>query len=241
MVITEPMLILLIGAFAGMVVLVALVGSILERDRREALTSAATRHGWTYAARDDSWTSLFTGSPFGEGFDRTATNLLSGTYDGRPFVAFDYCYSTDSSLSDSPDHRSDLSLEHPFSVVAIDIGATFPHLQVTPEGLVGRISRRLGDQDIELESEEFNRAFTVTCPDRRLASDVLNPRMMQLLLTTPDLAWQLQGRYLLAVRSGHHTEAQIETTLACVTAIVEAVPRFVMADHRLSHGESSAA
>jgi hypothetical protein len=241
MVITEPMLLLLVGAFAGMVVLVAAVGAIYAEDRRDAFATLAARKNWTYAARDDSWTTLFSGSPFGEGFDRKATNLLTGMYNGRPFVAFDYSYSTDSSLSDSARHTSSLSLDHPFSVVAVDTGAAFPHLQVIPEGLVGRISRRLGDQDIELESEDFNRAFTVTCPDRKLASDVLHPRMMQLLLTTPDLAWQLQGRYLLAVRAGSHTEAQVEATLACVSAIVDAVPHFVITDHRVPRGESSAA
>src|SRR5205085_3018749 len=47
-----------------------------------------------------------------------------------------------------------------------------PALSVTPEGMFSRFFGRLTNSDIELESEDFNRAFRVTCPNRRFASEI---------------------------------------------------------------------
>ena len=56
--------------------------------------------------------------------------------------------------------------------------------------MIGRLIGRLTNRDIELESEDFNRAFTVSCPDRKFASDVLHPRMMEFLLQHRALAFR---------------------------------------------------
>ena len=45
-----------------------------------------------------------------------------------------------------------------------------------PEGCWTGSSGGLAGNDIELESDDFNRAFSVSCPDRKFASDVLHPR-----------------------------------------------------------------
>lgn len=42
--------------------------------------------------------------------------------------------------------------------------------------------RASGLRDIEFESEEFNRAFTVKCDDRRFANALIDGRMMAWLL-----------------------------------------------------------
>ncbi|MEZ5191462.1 MAG: DUF3137 domain-containing protein [Nocardioides sp.] len=56
--------------------------------------------------------------------------------------------------------------------------------------------------DIELESEDFNRAFTVTCSDRKFASDVLHPRMMEFLLAHTEASFRSDRRYVLTVSAG---------------------------------------
>jgi hypothetical protein len=98
---------------------------------------------------------------------------------------------------------------------------------VTPEGLVGRFFGRLTNSDIELESEDFNRAFTVTCPDRKFASDVLHPRMMEFLLQRPELAWRFDRDSMLMIRSGPQTTSEIDAKLATMDAIGDQIPEFV--------------
>ena len=109
--------------------------------------------------------------------------MVTGTQDGRPFVAFDYVYYTTETSTDAQGHSSSREVSHTYGVVALTVGVAFPPLEVAPEGFVSRIVGRLTDHDIDLESEDFNRAFTVSCPDRKFASDILHPRMMEFLLS----------------------------------------------------------
>ena len=141
-------------------------------------------------------------------------------------MAFEYRYSTRQTTRVNGQTRT-RSVVHPYSVVAVGTGASFPPLRVTPEGMVGRLIGRITDSDIELESEDFNRMFTVSSPDRKFASDVLPPRMMQLLMRWPDLGWQLQAAYLIVFHGGSHSEAEVEAKLPVIDAIVDGIPDFV--------------
>jgi hypothetical protein len=176
--------VLFFGAVVTLMVVIVVVSFISAKKRREALSLLATQRGWRFAARDDAWVDRFDGAPFGLGRDRQALNVLTGAYDGRPFVAFDYRYSTTETSTDAEGHPQTRTEVHPYSVLGVDTGAGFPDLSVTPEGFLGRIAGRLTNTDIELESEEFNRAFTVRSADRKFATDVLHPRMMEFLLQT---------------------------------------------------------
>jgi hypothetical protein len=117
-------------------------------------------------------------------------------------------------------------------VVVVNIGVVMPALSVAPEGMISRLIGRLTNSDIELESEEFNRAFRVTSPNRRFASDVLHPRMMQLLLQWPELAWRFDADSLLAVRPGSHDVQEIDAKLAALDTILDNVPDFVWQEVR---------
>jgi len=200
------------------------LGYLADKQRREAMASLAAQRGWSYTARDDRWNDAFAGSPFGLGHSRRSTNVLTGEHDGRPFVAFDYVYYTTESSAGGKGRRE---VSHRFYVVAIDMSASFPALEVSPENFLERIVGRLTDQDIELESEDFNRAFTVTCPDRRFASDVLHPRMMQRLLRTPEAGFRFDRRWAIHVDLGTVALDGIVPRLRRVDAIVDQIPEFV--------------
>jgi hypothetical protein len=217
--------------------LVVIVGAVLfgylqAKKRREGLAAFATSRGWTYTESDDSLLERFAGEPFGTGQDREAFNVIRGTAHDRPMVAFDYSYVTTSTSTDANGHTRTERHTHPFSVVAVNTGVVMPALSVAPEGMVSRFFGRLTNSDIELESEDFNRAFRVTSPQRRFASDVLHPRMMELLLQWPELAWRFDADSLLAVRDGHHDVAEIDAKLAALDAILDNVPDFVWKEVR---------
>ena len=194
----------------------------VAKKRREAMTLLAQAKGWTYTARDDRWNEAFVGTPFGLGHSRQTKNVLTGEYDGRTFVAFDYLYYTTERSG-----KSTRQVPHPFGIVAVDMDVLFPPLAVSPENFLERFVGRLTDRDIELESEDFNRAFTVECPDRKFASDVLHPRMMQMLLQWPDSGFRFDRRWIIDVQAGTVALDGIEPRLRRVDAIVDQIPEFV--------------
>jgi hypothetical protein len=224
--------ILLFAGFVAIIIVVAVLGAVAARKRREGLFALAATRGWTYTRRDDRWTETFTGSPFGHGHNRQANNVLVGTYDTRDFVAFDYVYYTTETSTDSKGHSSSREVSHDFGVVALRVGASFPPLEVSPEGMFSRLVGRLTNRDIELESEDFNRAFTVTCPDRKFASDVLHPRMMEFLLAHPDSAFRFDGAWVLSVENGQSPIEQVEPRLAYIDSVLDTVPEFVWREVR---------
>lgn len=213
------------------IVVTGIFGFLAAKKRREDMAALAHARGWSYSERDDGCHARFQGSPFGLGHDRRSTNVLEGVYDGRPFVAFDFVYHT-TQTSTTGKTTSSREVPHRFGIVALDMGAAFPPLEVTPEGFVGRFVGRLTNSDIELESEDFNRAFTVSCPDRKFASDVLHPRMMELLLQFPDSAFGFDRRWILDVESGTVPLAGIEPRLRRVDAVVDQIPEFVWREVR---------
>ena len=218
---------LAVVGFIALFVVIAVLAFVAAKKRREALEAFATAKGWTYTARDDSLARRFDGRPFGQGYGRHANNVLRGVHDGRAMVAFDYQYTTSS--GSGKDRTTDT---HHYSVVVLSIGAVMPALSVSPEGMFGRIVGRLTNTDIELESEDFNRAFTVRCPDRKFAFDVLHPQTMQLLLGWPDLGWRFEGDSMLVVTDGRHSVEEVEARLGVMDAILDGIPEFVWAQVR---------
>ena len=213
---------LLFLGFLALVIVLIVVGVIQNKKRREGLAAFAAARGWVYRESDPSLVTRFSGNPFGTGDSRRATNCLYGAHAERQMVAFDYHYTTTSGSGE--DRRT---TTHSYSVVAMSLGLAVPPLAVSPEGAVGRFFGRLTNRDIELESEDFNRAFTVTAHDRRFASDVLHPQMMQMLLQWPALGWRLEGDSILVVRSGAHQPSEVDATLAVMDAILDKIPEHV--------------
>ena len=220
-----PVAIIAVGVC--LMVLIGVLGYLAAKKRREQFAAFAASKGWTYVQRDDRWAARFHGHPFGTGDDRRADNIVTGEYDGRTFEAFDYSYTTTSTSTDANGHTTTHRETHSFSVLALETRVALPRLEVTPEHWFGRVVGRLTNRDIELESEDFNRAFTVTCPDRKFASDVLHPQMMEYLLEHRDLGWRFQNGALLTVCAGSHSTAEVEARLATVDGILDRVPEFV--------------
>ncbi|HVF08558.1 MAG TPA: hypothetical protein VNC60_08285 [Actinomycetota bacterium] len=64
----------------------------------------------------------------------------------------------------------------------IRAGAECRRLSVAPEGLLSMLADVVTFRDQDLELEAFNRAFEVRADDRRFASDLLDARMIELLV-----------------------------------------------------------
>ena len=199
-----------------------------EQERQAALAGFAQQHGFQLIERDDDvirrWGDV---SPFDQGFDKESTSILSGSWEDRPALLFDYCYHTWETRTDSKGNTTQHKEDHHLAITAIQTQKRFPALSVRPEGMFGRMVGRLTGSDIQLEWEDFNRAFTVNCPDPRFASDVLTPQMMELLMLDQDLGWQITGPDIMTMRQGVHDPAELAATLAALDRILDAVPDHV--------------
>ena len=200
---------------------------LAAKKRREAMAAYAASRGWSWVARDDGVIALFSGMPFGVGHGRAALNVIRGVYDDRQMVAFDYEYKTTS--GSGKDRRT---TTHHYSVIAVGTGVLLPELAVTPQNLFNGFFGRVTNRDIEMESEAFNDAFVVTCPNRKFASDVVHPRMMELLMTRPAIAWRFERDSIVTVENGQHQPATIEATLGHLDAVLDTVPEFVWREVR---------
>ncbi|MXG88691.1 DUF3137 domain-containing protein [Nocardioides flavescens] len=202
----------------------AVLGAVAAAKRREALAAYAASRGWTWTEERHDLVDRFSGAPFGRGFGRRAFNVVQGAHDGRAFVAFDYVYKTQTSNG-----KTTTTHTHPFSVLAMTTTAPMPALSVEPEGLFDAIADKVSGGAIDLESEEFNQAFSVRCPDRKFASDVLHPLMMEHLLAHRWTGWRVDHDSLLVIEGGKREPQQIDAALAYADGVLDRVPEFVWA------------
>lgn len=215
-------------AFFALVGLAAWWSWAQAKKRRELFMQFAAGQGWRWTPRDDGWTGRFPGTPFGDGDNRKALNVLDGPFRGRPMVAFDYSYETHS--TDSKGNRS--TTTHRFAICALSLPAALPTFELVPEGFLGRVGTMLGMQDIELESEDFNRRFRVRCDDAKLAYDLLPARTMEALLVRPALHVRLSGADALCWEGGAHSPSELLSRLDTLNTLLDGVPSYVWSDRK---------
>lgn len=191
--------------------------------RHERLQAWGAARGWAYRRQDQSLRSRWTGPPFGEGSNRQATEVLRGVVDGRAAVSFTYRWTVGTGKQKTT---------HTRQVVALDLPTALPGLQLTPEWLGSRMARALGAQDIQFESEEFNRAWRVQARNLKFAHDVVHPRLMARLLQDDARRANLriEGPTVLTWLPNRTDVDRIDPALTLLRALADAVPQHVWED-----------
>lgn len=207
-------------AFVATVIVVGTIVGVVQRRRKtRRMAEFAQAQGWHYTPTDPSLTRRYEGSPFGTGSSRRAAHVMTGHHQGTPFTIFEYRY-THSDGDDTETYR--------FTVVVLPLPATRPTLQVTRETGMGRFLAHLGFRDLQLESEDFNRAFRIDTDNDRFAYDILNPPTMEWLLTqAPTYPFRFTGNHLITWRSGAIEPEHALQTLTFATNLRDRVPTFV--------------
>ena len=204
---------LILGAL-GVAVGIGIYGWYRNQKRIEALHAFCLSKGWDFA-------------PFDEGTDRHATSVVHGTVSDRGFVAFDYRYVTESTDSKGNTSRT----THHYAVCAVAIPTFLPEVRITPQSVLTRMGHAFLGDDVELESEDFNRRYRVTAINRKLASDVLSPRTMEMLLKRPSLHFRIAGSDVLCWEPGGTTPTDLLVRTSTLAAFISGVPSFVWRDH----------
>lgn len=218
---------LVFPAFVGLVALVAYLTHLANRKRRERLRDFATSIGWTYSEGAGHLVGRWRGQPFNIGSSRRASHLLSGTFRGRSAAAFEYQYTTGSRKN-----RSTTTL----TVTMLALPAYLPDLEITNEGLGARIAKALGGQDIQFESEEFNRRWRVEGAVLRTAHDIVHPRFMELMVAGPPDPMRFEGTDVWTWHGGPLRVEAIHGRLERLSAAVDLIPRHVWQDHGYDPG-----
>ena len=190
-----PILLFLVG----LLVVAGLAYYAYQRklERQRELRSVAHGQRLDFSI-DDPFDTL--GEPFSllqRGDGRGVENVMWGFWQGLEIRAFDYWYYEES--TDSDGHRS--KSYYRFDCLITTIDALCPRLQISEENLFTRLADALTFHDIEFESEEFNRRFTVKGRDERFATAFCDARMMDWLLRQGvGYAFEVAGDRLLCCR-----------------------------------------
>lgn len=208
----------------GILVVAAVAGWQLyaRHRRREELALVARRLGLSYTADDTVGCLSYPFALLGRGDGRGTENVLSGTWQQIPLVAFDYWYYTES--TDAQGHRS--KTYHRFSCAVTEVDAALSHLVIERESLLTRLADAVGLDDIAFETEEFNRAFDVRSGDRKFANDLVDQRMMRWLLGTRGFGFETAGRWLLCY-SKRRSPSELVELLGTLKGFRDQVPRVV--------------
>jgi hypothetical protein len=217
------------GIAVVVLVAVVLVGMLvlsvwLQKKRHERFRLWAATNGWTYQEADRSLIHLSRRQPFGVGHSQAASEVLRGTFESLPALSFSYGWTTGSGKTQS---------SHDAHVVALELPAALPSLEVTPEGLGAELAKLVGAQDLQFESEAFNQAYRVAASDQRVGHAILHPRLMERLLLADarGSAWRIEGTLILSWESGTTDLDRLAARLGLLAAVVRSIPRHVWQDH----------
>ncbi|GMA31786.1 hypothetical protein [Litorihabitans aurantiacus] len=221
-----PFALLPVVFFVGMIALgitLAVVGARRRRRRTEALQAYAHARGFAFHLDGSGLEDRFTGDPFGRGRRRRAQQVLEGTVQGRPFIAFDYSYVTSNGKN---------STTHHFSVVSVHLGAFVPLLQVRPQNAFGRFFSDAFGTDFRIGYPPFDDAFHVSTNSPEFTADVMTQQVCDTLLATRQRAWRFDGDSLLLFRAGQHEGGEIDAVLSQAVHVLGLVPERVWARAR---------
>jgi len=172
-----------------------LVAAALRAKRNLQMPELAAKAGLQFSASDPFDCTRVSFDLFRKGDGRGAENVMwREPGDGHVYRVFDYWY-----YRESTDQYGNVSKTYHRCACALAlVGSSWPDITICREGVFEKVISAIGGGDIDFESEEFNRLFAVHCTDRKFASALIDPQMLEFLLgTRGELSFEIKGRWLL--------------------------------------------
>jgi hypothetical protein len=171
--------------------------------------------------------------PF-DGGPQTVSQVMRGTYGGRDAVSFvsrvrrreGSSFASQLGGYDGTLVVSELGEQQvPFHVVAVRLPMWLPWVDVVPETFAVKVEKATGAQDIEFESDQFNRAFRVQARDVRTAYALIQPVLMERLLRDDArrIAWRTDGTWVLSWQSGTTDLESLAPRLGMLSAVAASI------------------
>ena len=184
-------------------------------------THEMSRNLWGYSRAQTTDTS-YAISP-----DNTYTNIFHGQLDGRAFTIGNTRINVKKSHF-SPGVKGDTT----GSVCTVKLPITLPPLFVNLKHCAPFTGFLM--KHVDLESEQFNRTFSVATMNPKYAVDVITPQVMEILLTRDDWVFAYELDTLICVcASGLHTAEDFSERADAMAKLVSLIPHFVADDDAL--------
>lgn len=236
-------------AFVAMVIF-AIFAKRGDKKREAALFAFAQSHGLDYLGHQDRrggflcaltstgedpsdpFLNRFYGfEPFGRGDSQRLENLIVGTKDGLHLYAFDYHFSDGSGKSRRRYH---------YSVAAARMPISLPRFSLSPENLLSKMGQRLGRHEMKVELDAFNVRYFIKCDEERRVFDLIDPPMIEYLMTLPPRRWQAAGMYVLITQQAALQPSFVYQAFEEIEGFHERIPDMVRNDHGFAPKWSSA-
>lgn len=204
------------------VIVIVTLGLVMQHRRAEAFRELAKRLHLDYHKRSHRIPKTYSFlDALDCGHSRYAENILAGRYREHQVLAFDYHYTIGSGKHSTHIH---------FSFFMLRLPKSFPETRIYPENALSKIGQALGYADIDFESVEFSRAFTVRADDKKLAYDVCHMRMMEYLLDHRDISIEIERDWLAVwVNMKRMNPEEVPRWLDTLVEVREQFPKYLLA------------
>lgn len=136
--------------------------------------------------------------------------------DGQEITLLEHSYTSGSGKNQS-------TVRH--AIAAVEAPAHWPELRITPEGVFRKLAELVGQKDIQLENEEFNRRWRVKTADEDFAIVLLTPQVQARLMEWPkEYRAVIGGGAIAVVASGYITAARLQQMPGLVTGLAALIP-----------------
>ena len=233
-----PFIALIVVGICGVVAVAFIRRSRGRRGRRLALARVAEQYGMQYSEDDPYGLPAHDFGLLREGSRRGSQNVLSGRWEDLPVKEADYWCGTGGVINKG--YRED------FSIVIVELAATMPSISVVPYALLRKkqlgekqlvtwhVGRRPGSHGIRFGSEDFDRNFKVTASDKEFAARLIDPAMIQWLLSTGgQFGFVIQGSELL-VSCDQLPATGLVPLFDAAKSFTDHIPQLVWADYSTS-------
>ncbi len=208
--------------------LVALGAGVLasERGDRRARAEAmkfASLNNWTFEGQRNGLFAMLTTPPF-NATEASYSAVVSGQFGGHE--CFDGVYKWSKRIDD------DNSISGKHRIAAVRLPDELPRLVLVPEGLASRVAKAFGGADMEFESSSFNRSWRVLADDRRVASEMLSPRVLAKLEAMGSKAPLIFERgWGVRIDDDSKGIDSLAERLSGILAVARFLPQHTMEDH----------
>lgn len=186
-----------------------------------ALAQQAIQREWQYAERNDVLAYRFKPALGHAGETR---DVITGTQDGRPFVAFRHVYADHRARAGGlGDHHHGPRWDSQ-AVVGLNLGARVPTLSVTPKGLLDGLFAR----DLQIGVPTFDAGYTVSTGTPEFAMDVLCSAVVE-VMTVERRSWHFLDDTLLVIADTKPSLPFIDGALHAMDAVLDRIPEHVWA------------
>ena len=177
--------------------------------RRDAALALAGKLGLQFAKGDPLHLLDLDHRLFRKGDRRRIDTTVHGEIRGRQIALCDYVYTEVTRDAQGNTTQNDYRM----SLCALRLAQPLPWIEITPESLGRRFLNVMGvGNDVQFESDEFNREFKVVSSERDYAFTLIDPGMIewllsslkdchleivghQLVLATRELPWEQMGTF----------------------------------------------